>query len=256
MTTAQSGWRTASPEDLEGLALGNFGHFTSMQVRGGRARGFAKHLERLAVSSEELFGRSVPEEGVRNAVVGALAGRRDASIRVTVFGGNPDLVVWASADEPAEAGGPLRLMTVAHVRPAPHVKHTGTFAQTYYGRKARAEGFNDALFATEKGLVSETAIANVGFWDGAAVVWPEAPQLPGITMALIREGLEGKGVPQTRRPVGLGEIRSFHGMFACNSLGISAVEGLDGRPLPVDEGLMELVNGALESRDWEDIEAV
>ena len=37
-----------TPEELQTLALINYGHFTSMRIEGGRVRGLSHHLERLA----------------------------------------------------------------------------------------------------------------------------------------------------------------------------------------------------------------
>jgi branched-subunit amino acid aminotransferase/4-amino-4-deoxychorismate lyase len=39
----------ASPQDLHRVAVMNYGHFTSMQVRQGRVPGFKLHLDRLAI---------------------------------------------------------------------------------------------------------------------------------------------------------------------------------------------------------------
>ncbi|WP_344838216.1 aminotransferase class IV [Nonomuraea dietziae] len=46
--------------------------------------------------------------------------------------------------------------------------------KTYFLRQAVAQGFDDAAFVDRQGRLSEATIWNLAFWDGAAVVWPEA----------------------------------------------------------------------------------
>src|SRR4051794_31177347 len=153
-----------------------------MQVRGGRTRGLDLHLRRLDDGTRELFGSALDGERVRHAIRGALGDTRDASVRVYVVEAAgepaPTVTVRPPGDPPAR---PQRLLSVPYLRPVAHVKHLGDFGQTYYGRLARREGFDDALLTGPGGEVAEAAIANVGFLDGDTVVWPDAPQLAGIT---------------------------------------------------------------------------
>ena len=69
-------------------------------------------------------------------------------------------------------------------RPDAHIKHLAT-GQAFYSRLARRNGFDDALLTAADGIVSESSIANIGFFDGSGVVWPDAPILHGITMQLL-----------------------------------------------------------------------
>jgi hypothetical protein len=55
----------ATPQDLHRVAVMNYGHFTSMQVREGRVHGFELHLSRLASSSAVLFDHALERERVR-----------------------------------------------------------------------------------------------------------------------------------------------------------------------------------------------
>jgi len=61
--------RPPSPEALQRFALDNLGHFTAMQVRDGRVRGLALHLDRLDHGSRQLFGvtllQLLPRAGAR-----------------------------------------------------------------------------------------------------------------------------------------------------------------------------------------------
>ena len=81
----------ASPQDLHRVAVMNYGHFTSMQVREGRVRGFELHLDRLASSSAVLFGHALGRERIRVLIRHALGTRESASVKVNVFAKNGDL---------------------------------------------------------------------------------------------------------------------------------------------------------------------
>src|SRR5262245_6944547 len=59
-----------------------WGHFTAMQVRGGRTRGLELHLARLAAAHREIYGRALSGEEVRGRIRRALGGQPDASVRV------------------------------------------------------------------------------------------------------------------------------------------------------------------------------
>ena len=79
------------------------------------------------------------------------------------------------------------------------------------------------LLTAADGTVSETSIANIGFFDRAgAVVWPEPPWLHGVAMQLIEAGM-----PTVRRPVTLADVGDFRGAFLANSIGVVAVAGID-----------------------------
>ena len=90
--TLEVNGRAATDSELRALALGGYGHFTAMQLRGGRTRGLQLHLE-------------------------------DSS-----------------------------LQQVAYQRSLAHLKHTGDFGQSYYGRLAERNGFGEALLTRPDGL--------------------------------------------------------------------------------------------------------
>jgi branched-subunit amino acid aminotransferase/4-amino-4-deoxychorismate lyase len=77
--------RDATAEHLGFLALINYGHFTTMQVRAGRVRGLDLHLRRLADATRELFGGGLDCEQVRDYIRHALCRTGDASVRVVGF---------------------------------------------------------------------------------------------------------------------------------------------------------------------------
>ncbi|MEU3604774.1 aminotransferase class IV [Streptomyces sp. NPDC035033] len=225
------------------VVLGGYGHFTAMQVRDGRVKGLGLHLDRLDRATRELFGEPLPGERVRELLARAVgaSGLRDSSARVHVYGDGSRFRVVVTVREAAPDGpaAPQRLMSVGHLRPAAHLKHLGGFAQGYYGDAARRAGFDGALLTSPEGEVAEAAVANIAFWDGTSLVWPTAPHLTGITMALLESRL-----PSAHRPVTLAELPGFRAAFTANSRAIAPVTAVDGVAYPVDGALMERVRAA------------
>jgi branched-subunit amino acid aminotransferase/4-amino-4-deoxychorismate lyase len=247
----------ATADQLVYPAIANYGHFTSMQVRGGAARGFGTHLERLDSATQELFGTGLDGGLVRAHVRHALGtGTPDASVRVSIF--QPDasqppsimVVVRPPAEMPAS---PRRLTAVTYQRPVPHIKHAGTFGQIYHGRAAERAGFDDALLTAPDGLIAEGAISNIGLFDGQAVIWPDAPALPGITMQLVTTALAARGIQSRREPVRVADLPSFRSAFVTNSLGVAPVTRVDDLMLPVDADFTRDLAEAYESVPWQPI---
>ena len=152
----------------------------------------------------------------------------------------------APADKP-----PLRVKSYPFERSQPHLKHVGTFPLFHYRRQALLDGFDDALFVTPDGHVSEGSIWNIGFWDGQAVIWPLAPALRGTCEQLLQAGLARQGIAQETRPVALAEAGGFRAAFAANASGIQPLLGIDGVEYAPDAGLMDRLGAALGSIPWE-----
>lgn len=248
--------RPATAEDLAPLAFAGYAHFTAAQVRGGRLRGLDLHLERLRSASLTLFGRALPDDRVRSYLRAALeAGPADVSLLATVYppagefvadGGEGELDVLVRTGPPASGPrGPLALTTVEHERFLPGVKQVGEAAKTYHLRRAVAQGADDAAFVDRRGRLSEATIWNLAFWDGAAVVWPEADVLGGVTMGIVRRQLERLGVPQRAQEVSLADLPRLAGAVVMNSWspGI-AVRRIGDVPVPDAPGFVELLHRA------------
>jgi branched-subunit amino acid aminotransferase/4-amino-4-deoxychorismate lyase len=239
---AEELWSTASA----------FGHFTAMQVRGRRTRGLSLHLRRLEAANEELFGAELDHDRVRELIHQALGEVEDASVRVYSFESEPEPAIIVTVREPGDVSGPQQLQSVCYQRPDAHLKHLAT-GQGYYSRLARRNGFDDALLTSADGAVSETAIANIGFFDEAGVVWPDAPLLRGVTMQLLEQRLPELGVPSRRAPVRVQDIAALGGAFVSNARGIAAVSQVDDLGLCVDAGRMKTLSDAYESVPWDAI---
>ncbi|MEU3183185.1 aminotransferase class IV [Streptomyces sp. NPDC006923] len=246
--------RPATEADLRLRALDTYGHFTAMQVRDGGVRGLALHLARLDASTRELFGAPLDGDRVRHLLRNALGDTRDASARVYVHwpDGMADATLMVTVrppvflDERAQS-----LMSVPYQRPLAHVKHLGGFAQTHYGRLARRAGFDDALLVGPGGVVSETAIANIALWDGDSVIWPDAPALTGITMALLEPLLPSAGLPSARRKVVSGDLSSYRAAFVTNSHGVAPVARIDETVLPGDAAVLKTVTELYDQVTWD-----
>lgn len=238
--SAEALWSTASA----------FGHFTAMQVRGGRTRGLELHLRRLNAATQELFGSDVEGERIRTLVRHALGDVADASVRVYVFE-SEDPVIMVTVKEPAEIAAPQRLQSVAYQRPSAHLKHLAT-EQGFYSRFARLGGFDDALL-TADGRISESATANVAFLDEEGVVWPEGQFLHGITMQLLERALPDAGVASRRAPLHLADIRQFRGALVSNARGVAPVSAIDGRPLGTDASRVRALADVYAALPWDPI---
>jgi branched-subunit amino acid aminotransferase/4-amino-4-deoxychorismate lyase len=247
--------RPATAAQLGHAALLNYGHFTAMKVSGGRVRGLDLHLERLDRATQELFGAELDGELVRRRLRAALGDDGgDRSVRVDVR--SPDLdgavsIMVTVRELPDVAPRPQRLQTVRYQRPVPHIKHVGTFGQIHHGLAAERNGFDDALLTGDDGAIAEAAIANIGFHDGATIVWPTAPALPGITLLLLQRELARRDLPTAHAAVRVADLPSFRAAFVTNSLGIAPVGRIDDRHLPVDPDLMGTLHETYESVPWD-----
>lgn len=254
----------AGLDDLRLLAVQNYGHFTSMQVRDGCAPGLDLHLQRLQQATQELFGHPLDLEATRGWMRRAVAGADELSLRVNVFSRRfdrdrpltpaaPDVLV-TTAPARASAGPPLRVASVRYQREAPHIKHVGTFGLFHQRRLAQSRGADDALFVTADGAVSEGSIWNVGFFDGERVVWPDAPMLRGVSMQLLQAGLRETGVPSLVRRVGLDEIANFRAAFFTNSgCAVQPIAAIDAVEFAAAPELAGALAAAVRTAPWQRI---
>jgi branched-subunit amino acid aminotransferase/4-amino-4-deoxychorismate lyase len=243
--------RAVSDDQFRHLALHSYGHFTAMQVRGGGVRGLDLHLARLTTANQEMFGAELDPDRVRVHIRHALGDLADASVRTMVVLAADDVpALLVTVRPPAGVSSvPLSLRSVPYQRPLPHLKQIGGgFGQVYYRRLAAREGFDEALLTGPDGVIAEGGITNVGFFDGAGVVWPDAPALIGITMRLLE-----RGVPSRRGTVRLADLPAFDGVFVTSSRGIAPVDRVDDLRVPVVTDRMKAVSEAYEAVPWDRI---
>ncbi|QDY77214.1 aminotransferase class IV family protein [Streptomyces qinzhouensis] len=248
--------RPATASELAPLAFAGHAHFTAIQVRDRRIRGLDLHLDRLRSASEELYGRALPDDRIRELLRAAVAGGpADLSLTVTVYSAegeftpsdpDADLHVLVSTAPPANGPrGPLSLATVPYERPLPGIKHVGEIAKTYYPRRVAPLGFDDAAFLDSRGRFSEASIWNLVFWDGTSVVWPVAEMLRGTMMGTVRRQLDHLGVPQTDREVTPADLTSLAGAAVLNSWTPAVpVHRIAATPLPAAVDFIALLHRA------------
>ncbi|MDP9920043.1 branched-subunit amino acid aminotransferase/4-amino-4-deoxychorismate lyase [Variovorax boronicumulans] len=250
----QRNGQPATAEALAPLAFAGHAHFTAMQVRGGRVRGLDLHLARLRFASQTLFGQALPDDTVRAHLRAALAaGPTDLSLTATVYSpageftaadAVPEVLIRTGLPSNGPAG-PLTLAAIEHERFLPSVKHVGEGAKTQLLRQAAAQGFDDAAFLDRHGRLGEASIWNLAFWDGEAVVWPEAEILAGTTMGIVRRQLERLGVPQRSQVLRMADLPALAGAVVMNSWtpGV-AVHRIGDVVLPPAPAFVELLHRA------------
>ncbi|WP_344233611.1 aminotransferase class IV [Kribbella hippodromi] len=203
--------RTVDPALLKATS---FGHFSSLQVRDGRVDGLDLHYDRLDKSTRDVFRTPLPADRVRTELRAALehAGAGDLSLRVQVFADTEVHLLTRVGPPIAPGTEPLRLLAVEHERAVPHLKHSGTFDLIYYGRQAQHAGYDDALFHSTAGEISEASIWNICFARGARIVFPSAPVLPGIRQQLLQRGLESFDVERVT------DVSAYDAAYLTNSI--------------------------------------
>ena len=227
-----------------------WGHFTAMQVRGGRTRGLDLHLARLEAAHREIYGRALGGAEVRARIRHALGGRGDASVRV--YGYWAGLIVTVREPQ-VMPRRPHSMTAVQFQRPLARLKHVGSWSQGRFGEAAQAAGFDEGLLVDETGRISEGIITNVGFWRDGRVIWPEAPKLDGITMLVLRRQMAAAGVAQAEEPVRVQDLAGYDGMILCNSRGWAPVGRVDDLIIPQDEAFTGVIAAAIESSPWDEI---
>ncbi|HZA18618.1 MAG TPA: aminotransferase class IV family protein [Pseudonocardiaceae bacterium] len=236
----------ADLDQVQALALTNYGHFTSMRVENQRVRGLSLHLERLMRDCRRLFDADLDADWIRHLIRHALAdGSRPVRVRVTVFDPALELGHLGADSQPRilittrpAAGTPLRalsLQSAIYCRDMPDVKHVGLFGSLQRRRIAQRNRFDDALFVGADATIAEAATSNVGFIDGDRIVWPQANCLPGVTMRLISQARDEDA---TTVRITLEQLADVDAVFVTNAaVGIRPVSTIDDIHWP-DEHLV------------------
>lgn len=234
------------PADDEATALvrhQGWGHFTAMQVRDGCTRGLDLHLARLTAAHAEIYGRQLSEDLVVHRIRHALAGQRDASVRV--YGYWAGLIVTVRG--PQQMLSRPHAMTAQHFqRPLARLKHVGSWGQGRFTELAIAAGFDEGLLTDETGVISEGTITNVAFWRDGTVIWPDGPRLDGITMLVLQRQLQADGVPQAEATVRVQDLAGYGGMIMCNSRGWAPVGRVDDVQISNDPVFTEIMTAGYE----------
>jgi branched-subunit amino acid aminotransferase/4-amino-4-deoxychorismate lyase len=247
----------ASLDDVQRLALLNYGHFTSIRVDHQHVRGLSLHFARLTEDCRALFGVELDVDHVRRLLRDAVADLPQGScvVRVTVFDPNLDIGHPAGAATPLAmvttrpAGPwppqPFRVRSMTFSRNFPQIKHTGLFGAVTCRRRAQLAGYDDALFLDRSSQICEGTTWNIGFFDGEQVVWPEGETLPGVTARLLRQVHPAS----TSKAVQLRDLPSFQAAFATStSVGVRPISAIDDLELPVVHHIFQTLR-----REYEEI---
>jgi len=256
----------AQADDLRLLVANNYGHFTALRVEDGKARGLSLHLDRLHGATRELFGSELDRERVRAWLRQAIGDeRRELSVRINVFSRRfdrahpgaavaPDVLISVAPAPAPMHRAPLRLKSFVYGRELPQVKHVGTFPLFHFRALAQRAGFDDALFVDAAGTIAEASIWNIGLFDGARIVWPQAPQLDGIGMQLLKLGLKRHNIASVSRMVRLPQLDEFHAAFLTNSsMSYCPIAAIDGFRFTDVPSLAELLRRCHESNPLQPI---
>ncbi len=248
-----------APADAQALlrfARAGYGHFTTMQARAGMVRGFDLHCTRLVATTRALFDADFDVDALRISLRLALAHTPDASLRISVIAGNYSARAMPSpahidtlvlVDPPApEPTMPVRLKSFTHERHLPQFKHLGNFDVFHLRRQALVQGFDDAVFCTREGLLSEGPTFSLGFFADDALVWTLAPQLDGVTRQLLRQAHRAAGGHNEVEAIKVADLARFDGGFCCHSGGIWPIAAIDGMALPENPGRMKRLHALLD----------
>ena len=248
--------------DVLAPALVNYGHFTSLQVRGGAVQGWALHVQRLRQGTRELFDADLDAASLQCWLKRALEACEvgDASVRITVFSRafdfrQPqqavpiDVLIGIGVPATMPVAG-RAVLPVSYQRELAHVKHVGTFPLFHYRRQAMAAGYDDALFVDAAGCISEGSTWNVAFWDGGRVIWPQATALRGVSELLLMDGLAALGQGQVHLAPHLPMLAGMSGAVACNSTGLWPLARIGEQVFEQSDLLLELLQRALGEAPW------
>lgn len=229
------------------------GLFETLLVAAGRPVRAAPHLDRLAASARELFGRDLPAE-LDDSVTAAARSLELGRMRVDLLPENGGLRFEIKTEpiDPTiffpdhEHGADLR--TIRH----PDWAGAHKWADRDWLESVEAQ-LGDAvpLILDDAGEVLEAGRANVfAVTDGGLATPPaDGRILPGTARAATLELAAELGVAAAERRLHLDDLRRADDLFLTSSLrGIRPVRTLDGVPLDKEDPLVERLATALRRR--------
>ncbi|MGW5317786.1 aminotransferase class IV [Nocardia thailandica] len=249
--------RPVEQRELAVLGLVGYGHFTSMRVEAnGAVRGFSLHMERLERDAREVFAAELDRDHIRSLIRRTLTDIDVPAVaRVTVF--DPDIelsrpgapahpqVLVTARPAPATPVPPLSLQSAVYARDLPRVKHIGLFGALHQRAGAQRAGFDDVVFASPDGAISEIATSNIGFVRNGDLIWPHADVLPGVTMQLLSQTRDKDVLVEK---VTLADLDQFQAVIATNAaVGVRAVRAIDDNTWDTHHELIDVLRKEYEA---------
>ncbi|MDX6654817.1 MAG: para-aminobenzoate synthetase / 4-amino-4-deoxychorismate lyase [Solirubrobacterales bacterium] len=238
----------ATPDPSRGL-------FETVLVADGKPVRLAAHLDRLAGSTEEVFGQGLPG-GLEEAIAVAARPLALGRIRMDLLPDGNALrfeIVAEPIDPatffPAKANG-ADLRTIHH----PDWVGAHKWADRDWLESVEAELGETVPLILVGDEVLEAGRANVFLVRDGALATPPADGriLPGTARAATLALAADLGVPATERRLQLADLQSADDLFLTSSLrGIRPVRSLDGEPLGPTDRVVERLAPALRRR-WLD----
>lgn len=202
--------RAAVPPTDRGLLYGD-GVFETVRAYDGHVFRLDDHLERLHRSADAI-ALEIPysDEELADAIERTLAAndRSDGLARLTVTRGDgwgvevpDDARLTVLSRPPPEREEPVELALEEGLPPLPGAKTCNRLVHVTARLRARARGFDDAVFVDGDRLVEATA-ANVFLVEADALATPPSPPaMEGVTRRTILDVCDRIGIRVRREPV-------------------------------------------------------
>jgi branched-chain amino acid aminotransferase len=220
---------------LYGMAL-----FETMRSYKGRVFRLDQHLQRLALSAEEL-GIKVDIKELHDAVKSTIQANKldDARVRLTVSAGEgemtpdtstcikPTVLVIARQYHPYPDGvyergfrGILSSFRRNSQSLLSRIKSANYLESLFARQEARKAGADEVVCLNERGLVAEASMSNIFLVCGGVLKAPglDSGILPGITRGTVLELAAQQGIPTSEGDIMLAELFNAEEAFLTGSL--------------------------------------
>jgi branched-subunit amino acid aminotransferase/4-amino-4-deoxychorismate lyase len=169
------------------------GAFESLRTYDSKPFALQRHLERLVQTAEKMEMAKPDVESIRAGVHQVIfhnVCRPYGRLRITVLSDGNVVITHIPFTENSNS---LKLTNAESVQLSTRMSaglKTVSYAENSIAlRRAQRQGFDDVVFANEKGNIVESALANIIWFDGESWWTPSLATgcLPGVTRALLIE---------------------------------------------------------------------
>jgi len=233
------------------------GLFETLRAEAGRVRFLPEHLDRLAASARVFclpFPENIPwQERLARLLTANGLSRGSARVKILLSRGvaeglglppgtRPTLVIWAQpyappSPEEIAAGWPVVIFPEGRATFVGRHKSLNYLFYLAARQFALDRGAKEALILEADGLVSEGAATSLVYLRQGRYYTPaSASALPGVTIAVLAQGLAARGLVLKARPTTVAQLQEAHGLWLANSLmGLMPVAAVNGTPMPLNE---------------------